>query len=184
MQFWNNFPKWVTAALSDASWTFSAATHSRSWSIRLTHPARLQLLCCRCEPCLVVAEHKDQTQGEAKALRVPFHCIGRVFPQAFSLQPRSDMYRWMPYRMIGKCSWHHCQHLQIVHLASTVISLQTRAFYRCYALQILDGQDRPHVNAAFNCYGRSLANRDYRNYSKQTAKDPAGSLLQMRPDRS
>ena len=39
------------------------------------------------------------------------------------------------YRIIGECSWHHCQHLQIVHLASTVTSLQTRAFCRCYALR-------------------------------------------------
>ena len=157
---------------------------------KLVDPIWHTLRDCNCftvvvSPCLVVAEHKGQIQGEAKALRVPFYYIDRVFPQAFSYVAKVRHIQVdAGYRIIGKCSWHHCQHLQMVHLASTVISLQTRAFYRCYALQILDGQDRPHVNAAFNCYGRSLANRDYRNYSKQTAKDPAGSLLQMRPDRS
>ena len=35
------------------------------------------------------------------------------------------------YRIIGEGAWHNCQHLQIVHLDSTVISLQTRVFSRC-----------------------------------------------------
>ena len=32
-------------------------------------------------------------------------------------------------------AWRNCQHLQIVHLDSTVTSLQTQAFHRCYALR-------------------------------------------------
>ena len=87
-------------------------------------------------PCLVAAEHKGQLQGEAKALRVPLHHIDRVFPQAFSYVAKIRHIQVdAGYRIIGECSWHHCQHLQMVHLASTVISLQARAFYRCYALR-------------------------------------------------
>ena len=39
------------------------------------------------------------------------------------------------YRIIGEGAWRNCQHLQIVHLDSTVTSLQTQVFYRCYALR-------------------------------------------------
>ena len=108
---------------------------------KLVDPIWHTLRDCNCftvvvSPCLVVAEHKGQIQGEAKALRVPFYYIDRIFPQPF---PYVAKVRHIQvdagYRIIGECSWHHCQHLQIVHLASTVISLQTRAFYRCYALR-------------------------------------------------
>ena len=39
------------------------------------------------------------------------------------------------YRIIGEGAWRNCQHLQIVHLDSTVTSLQTQVFHRCYALR-------------------------------------------------
>ena len=108
---------------------------------KLVDPIWHTLRDCNCftvvvSPCLVVAEHKGQMQGEAKALRVPFYYIDRVFPQAFSYVAKVRHIQVdAGYRIIGECSWHHCQHLQIVHLASTAISLQTRAFYRCYALR-------------------------------------------------
>ena len=108
---------------------------------KLVDPIWHTLRDCNCftvvvSPCLVVGEHKGQIQGEAKALRVPFYYIDRVFPQAFSYVAKVRHIQVdAGYRIIGECSWHHCQHLQIVHLASTVISLQTRAFYRCYALR-------------------------------------------------
>ena len=108
---------------------------------KLVDPIWHTLRDCNCftvvvSPCLVVAEHKGQIQGEAKALRVPFYYIDRVFPQAFSYVAKVRHIQVdAGYRIIGECSWHHCQHLQIVHLASTVISLQTRAFYRCHALR-------------------------------------------------
>ena len=35
----------------------------------------------------------------------------------------------------GEAAWRNCQRLQIVHLSSTVICLQTRVFRRCYALR-------------------------------------------------
>ena len=38
-------------------------------------------------------------------------------------------------RMTGEAAWRNCQRLQIVHLANTVICLQTRVFRRCYALR-------------------------------------------------
>ena len=108
---------------------------------KLVDPIWHTLRDCNCftvvvSPCLVEAEHKGQMQGEAKARRVPFYYIDRVFPQAFShVEKVRHMQVDAGYRIIGECSWHHCQHLQIAHLASTVTSLQTRAFCRCYALR-------------------------------------------------
>ena len=87
-------------------------------------------------PCLEKAEHKGQMQGEAKALRVPFDFIDRVPPQAFSHVAKVRRVQVdAGYRMIGEGAWHNCRHLQIVHLDSTVIRLQTRVFCRCYALR-------------------------------------------------
>ena len=40
-------------------------------------------------------------------------------------------------RVIREGAWRNCQHLQIVHLDSAVISLQTRVFCRCHALRNL-----------------------------------------------
>ena len=75
-------------------------------------------------------------QGEAKALQVPFYYIDRVFPQAFShVANVRHVQVDAGYRIIGEGAWRNCQHLQIVHLDSTVISLQTQAFHRCYALR-------------------------------------------------
>ena len=55
-------------------------------------------------------------QGEAKALRVPFYFIDRVFPQAFSHVAKVRHAQVdVCYRVIGEGAWHHCQHLQIVH---------------------------------------------------------------------
>ena len=75
-------------------------------------------------------------QGDAKAMRVPFHAADRVLPQAFSHVAKVRHAQVdAGYRVIGKGAWPNCQHLQIVHLDSTVISLQTRVFCRCYALR-------------------------------------------------
>ena len=107
---------------------------------KLVDPIWHTLRDCNCftvvvSPCLEEAEHKGQMQGEAKALRVPFYFIDRVSPQAFSHVAKVRRVQVdAGYRVIGEGAWHHCQHLQIVHLASTVTSLQTRAFCRCYAL--------------------------------------------------
>ena len=87
-------------------------------------------------PCFEEAEHKGQMQGDAKAIRVPFHATDRVFPQAFSHVAKVRHAQVdAGYRIIGEGAWRNCQHLQIVHLDSTVISLQTRVFCRCYALR-------------------------------------------------
>ena len=87
-------------------------------------------------PCLDKAEHKGQTQGEAKAIQVPFGTTDRVLPQAFSHVAKVRHVQVdAGYRIIGEGAWRSCQHLQIVHLDSTVISLQTRTFSRCYALR-------------------------------------------------
>ena len=74
--------------------------------------------------------------GETKALRVPFRASDRIYPQAFSHLARVRRVQVdAGYRTIGECAWHHCQHLQIVHLDHTVRSLQARVFSRCYALR-------------------------------------------------
>ena len=87
-------------------------------------------------PCFEDAEHKGQMQGDAKAIRVPYHTTDRVFPQAFSHVAKVRHVQVdAGYRIIGEGAWRNCQHLQIAHLASTVISLQTRVFCRCYALR-------------------------------------------------
>ena len=87
-------------------------------------------------PCFEEAEHKGQMQGDAKAIRVPFHATDRVLPQAFSHVAKVRHVQVdAGYRIIGEGAWRNCQHLQIVHLDSTVISLQTRVFCRCYALR-------------------------------------------------
>ena len=87
-------------------------------------------------PCAEKAEHKGQTHKETKALQVPFRASDRIHPQAFSHLARIRHVQVdAGYRIIGECAWHHCQHLQIVHLDDTVHSLQTRVFSRCYALR-------------------------------------------------
>ena len=65
-------------------------------------------------------------QGDAKAIRVPYHATDRVFPQAFShvAEVRHAQVD-AGYRIIGEGAWRNCQHLQIVHLASAVISPNT-----------------------------------------------------------
>ena len=87
-------------------------------------------------PCLEEAEHKGQMKGDAKAIRVPYRTTDRVLPQAFSYI--TEVRRVLVdtgLRIIGEAAWRNCQRLQIVHLASTVICLQTRVFRRCYALR-------------------------------------------------
>ena len=70
-------------------------------------------------------------QEDAKAIRVPFHATDRVLPQAFSHVAKVRHVQVdAGYRIIGEGAWRNCQHLQIVHLDSTVISLQTRVFCR------------------------------------------------------
>ena len=87
-------------------------------------------------PCFEEAEHKGQIQGDAKAIRVPFHVTDRILPLAFSYVAKVRRVKVdAGYRIIGEGAWRSCQHLQIVHLDSTVISLQTRVFCRCYALR-------------------------------------------------
>ena len=69
-------------------------------------------------------------------MRVPFHTTDRVLPEAFSHVAKvRHVQVGAGYRIIGEGAWRNCQHLQIVHLDSTVISLQTRVFCRCYALR-------------------------------------------------
>ena len=87
-------------------------------------------------PCFAEAEHKGQVKGDAKAIRVPYHTTDRILPQAFSyitdvLHVQVDT----GIRIIGEAAWRNCQRLQIVHLSSTVICLQTRVFRRCYILR-------------------------------------------------
>ena len=108
---------------------------------KLVDPIWQTLRDCNCftvvvSPCAEKAEHKGQMQGETKALRVPFYASDRIFPQAFSHLARVRHVQVdAGYRIIGEGAWHNCQHLQIVHLDSAVISLQTRVFSRCYALR-------------------------------------------------
>ena len=108
---------------------------------KLVDPIWQTLRDCNCftvvaSPCVEKAEHKGQTQGETKALRVPFRASDRIFPQAFSHLARvRHVQVEAGYRIIEECAWHNCQHLQIVHLDSAVLSLQTRVFSRCYALR-------------------------------------------------
>ena len=87
-------------------------------------------------PCFEEAEHKGQMKGDAKAIRVPYRTTDRVLPQAFSYITEVrhvQVDTGLP--IIGEAAWRNCQRLQIVHLASTVICLQTRVFRRCYALR-------------------------------------------------
>ena len=87
-------------------------------------------------PCFQKAEHKGQAQGDAKAIRVPFHVTDRILPLAFSYVAKVRHVKVdAGCRILGEEAWRSCQHLQIVHLDSTVISLQTRVFCRCYALR-------------------------------------------------
>ena len=108
---------------------------------KLVDPIWQTLSDCNCftvvlSPCAEKAEHKGQMHGETKALRVPFRASDRIYPQAFSHLARVRHVQVdAGYRIIGECAWHHCQHLQIVHLDDTVHSLQTRVFGRCYALR-------------------------------------------------
>ena len=76
-------------------------------------------------PCFEEADHKGQMKGDARAIRVPYHTTDRVLPQAFSYVTEVRH-----VQVDG-----NCQRLQIVHLASTVICLETRVFRRCYALR-------------------------------------------------
>ena len=65
----------------------------------------------------------------------PLEPVDRIYPQAFSHLARVRHVQVdAGYRIIGECAWHHCQHLQIVHL-DDADSLQTRVFSRCYALR-------------------------------------------------
>ena len=108
---------------------------------RLVDPIWHTLRDCNCfmvivGSCVETAEHKGQLQGNAKAIRVPFHAIDRILPLAFSYVANVRHVQVNAgYRIIGEEAWRNCQHLQIVHLASTVVSLQTRVFCRCYALR-------------------------------------------------
>ena len=128
--------------IGDSS-TFGCELHfiCRNSQQKLIDPIWHTLRDCNCftvvvSPCFEVAEHKGQMQDEAKALRVPFYYIDRVFPQAFSHVAKVRHVQVdAGYRDIGEGAWHHCQHLQIVHLDSAVTSLQARAFCRCYALR-------------------------------------------------
>ena len=108
---------------------------------KLVDPIWHTLRDCNCftvvvSPCFEDAERKGQMQGEAKALRVPFNDYDRIFPQAFSHVAKVRRVQVdAGYRIIGEGAWRNCQHLQIVHLDSTVTSLQTQVFYRCCALR-------------------------------------------------
>ena len=90
------------------------------------------------QPCLDIAENKGQGKGGAKAIRVPYSGTDRVLPQAFA---HSGGIRHVKVdegiRIVAEAAWHNCQNLQIVHLAGTVLSLQKRAFQRCYALRTI-----------------------------------------------
>ena len=90
------------------------------------------------QPCFEVAEHKGQVKGDAKAIRVPYSSTDRVIPQAFA-HTRGARHVKVDegIRIVAEEAWRNCQNLQIVHLANTVISLQTRAFQRCYALHTI-----------------------------------------------
>ena len=97
-------------------------------------------------------------QGETKALQVPFRASDRIYPQAFSHLARVRHVQVdAGYRIIRECAWHHCQHLQIVHLDDTVYSLQTRVFSRCYALRrvlarVVENLERKFLKSALPCY--------------------------------
>ena len=128
---------------------------------KLVDPIWQTLRDCNCftvvvSPCVEKAEHKRQTQGETKALRVPFQASDRIFPQAFSHLARLRHAQVdAGYRIIGECAWHNCQHLQIVRLDSTVLSLQTRVFSRCYALEssplAVENLEHKYLKSALPC---------------------------------
>ena len=68
-------------------------------------------------------------KGDAKAIRVPYCTTDKILPQAFScITEVRHAQVDTGFRIIGKAAWRNCQRLQIVHLASTVICLQTRIF--------------------------------------------------------
>ena len=78
---------------------------------------------------------RDKCKEKPKLFESPFKPV-IDFPQAFSHLARVRHVQVdAGCRIIGECAWHNCQHLQIVHLDSTVLSLQTRVFSRCYALR-------------------------------------------------
>ena len=87
-------------------------------------------------PCSAEAEHKGQMKGDAKAIRVRYHTTDRILPQAFSYITEVRRVQVdAGIRIIGEAAWRNCQRLQILHLSSTVICLQTRVFRRWYALR-------------------------------------------------
>ena len=65
-------------------------------------------------PCFEEAEHKGQIQGDAKAIRVPFHVTDRILPPAFSYVAKVRHVQVdAGYRITGEGAWRNCQHLQI-----------------------------------------------------------------------
>ena len=66
---------------------------------KLVDPIWHTLRDCNCftvisSPCFEEAEHKGQKQGDAKAIRVPFHATDRVLPTSyFRMLQRYDMCR-------------------------------------------------------------------------------------------
>ena len=90
------------------------------------------------QPCLDVAEHKGQGKGSAKAIKVPYRSTDRVLPHAFAHTGGTRHVKVEEgIRIVAEEAWRNCQNLQIVHLADTVLSLQKRAFQRCYALRTI-----------------------------------------------
>ena len=103
------------------------------------------------------AEHKGQMQGDAKAIRVPYRTTDRVFPQAFSHVAKvRHVQVGTGHRVTGEKAWRNCQRLQIVHLASTAISLQTRVFCRCYALRKVLAPGCKQFGSDHKCSGLPL----------------------------
>ena len=130
---------------------------------KLVDPIWQTLRDCNCfavavSPCAEKAEHKSKCREKPRPFKSPFepvteytHKHSRILQRVRHVQVDAG------YRIIREYAWHHCQHLQIVHLDDTVYSLQTRVFSRCYALRrvlarVVENLERKFLKSALPCY--------------------------------
>ena len=91
-----------------------------------------QIVVRQCSQC---AEHKGQMRKKVKALRVPVTRSGQVLPRAST--HASDIRHLQVdagIHTVGEAAWQHCTRLLIVHLPSSLLSLQEGTFRCCYVL--------------------------------------------------
>ena len=118
-----------------------------------------------------------QMQGEAKALRVPFYYIDRVFPQAFSHVEKVRHMRLSYHRGVFVAPLSTPPNRAS---SSTVTSLQTRAFCRCSALRrvLAPGcKDHRSLQNAVPCCSRNQERHHQSACSTGRAKAPCLSQM-------